>query len=665
MEPEFSEQLISKGYEILTSSDKSSIETFFSNLLPSQESIRSQSYLLLNCCKKHHASLLFLKLYYILRFSTSFEMRSNSITTLRYIKVEELWPSLSKTARENLKKDFLYCLDQEKHMLNLRSLCHIVSDMTCAIYKADDRWQELIDFLGNEKVGEAPLLVITNLPQDCKLFYDQGLISSLEYLHKGLLKALTSSNVDVQVVASSTLRNLVCLYSNNSKQELFFQLLDAISGSIFGFIKNSQEYNAQRIITQLLVLITHDRNTQILSSYLEFSLLNMILIMEYALIKEKITYSIIHFLINVAKTKKLHPVLRGLQDEMVLRLLNISVRLMFYIEDDISWEQKIDEDIEDERKSFYASGVECLTQFTIAFGETKIVLNAFKLFPMFMESQDWEKRHAAIKTLAIIAQECSDEMVMSRNFMEQGINMVLKFIRDPHPRVCYATFKFMQLRIDFVQAIQIFHHIRILPAFVVSLNENHIIKVKEEVIAAMLYFIKNTIPNISIMHIDVDELLINLLTYFQSTNVTTKGSMNALSLINILTQYCIDFVWKHLPHYIAILLEASTHENLEIKQEAVCGIGICAQFGGLQFQPFLTKAIQNLGNLLIKSYQSQAKDSKFHGIILLVIGKILEFHSSCLDSNKLVSILLKHLPLKDNSIEAKRLHEQLCSLAKK
>ncbi|GAV58468.1 hypothetical protein CFOL_v3_02002 [Cephalotus follicularis] len=281
---------------------------------------------------------------------------------------------------------------------------------------------------------------------------------------------------------------------------------------------------------------------------------------------------------------------------------------------------------------------------------------------MFMNAQDWKMRHAGINMLAAIAKECSHEMVLKEDYMEQAMTRIIRSFRDPHPRVCYAAFNFMQLPLDVVLVMLILHHPRIVPALANALDQTLNARVKEKVAAAVLFYIKNITPDLSTLHVYVDDIMTKLLPFLQFHNNTVKGRSTALCIFNTVAEQYKEIASKHCANYVPILLEACDDKNSEIKQEATRAIRISAEFGGLEFKPFVKQAMHRLSGVLGCPNRSYSQDLKAYDIAVSALGKICEFHRNSIEAAKLLPTWLSLLPVKDDLIEAKIVHEQVCSM---
>ncbi|KAL4591689.1 hypothetical protein LXL04_004659 [Taraxacum kok-saghyz] len=79
---------------------------------------------------------------------------------------------------------------------------------------------------------------------------------------------------------------------------------------------------------------------------------------------------------------------------------------------------------------------ECLDRLAIALGGNTIVPVASEQLPAYLAAPEWQKHHAALITLAQIAEGCSKVMIKN---LEQVVSMVLNSFQDPHPRVRWVA----------------------------------------------------------------------------------------------------------------------------------------------------------------------------------------------------------------------------------
>ncbi|KAL6184948.1 hypothetical protein ACLB2K_041083 [Fragaria x ananassa] len=446
MEAEFPEELQTKAYGILSSNDVEPLETLYSHLFGSQEPQRSQAYTFLHCCKKHFPHLLFIKLFFVVRCSPVSDNRSRSALVLRYVKVCDLWPKLSLIAQNYIKSHILVCLQEEVSMPTLRLICGIVSEMGSEISKAGNEWPELIEFLLNSIQSDYEKL------QQSALWAGVGLFAK-------------------RVTAFGAVISLIGLFTSSKGRNWFNDLLRAMMVGFFNLLSHLKEEYARGAVNELIMLVMDE--PQILKPYLNHLVLDMLNVLECKKVTDETKLFVDKFLLAMAEATDLAPMMRELPHETMVRLLRTAMQLLLSIKDDNAWyntESELGEN--DGKMDVYKAGVLFLKKLLTALGELQILPVCFELFLEHMEADEWKKRHAGISLLAVIAEECSDEMVMKKDCLDQVTAIILKSFRDPHPRVCWAAFNFMQQPTNLVEAMQILYHLRIVCALDAALDQH-------------------------------------------------------------------------------------------------------------------------------------------------------------------------------------------------
>ncbi|KAF2290504.1 hypothetical protein GH714_014161 [Hevea brasiliensis] len=383
---QFSEQLQTQAYEILSSNDVKPMETLFSRLLSPQEPQRSHAHNLLLCCQDHHPCLLFIKLFYLLRYASNIDIRANSARLLR-----------------------------------------------------SRQWQELLDFLGrslaleNDKYQETALLVFAYMPYDCKRLICEALLPRIELLHGGLLRALASKNVDVKVAAFGAVISLLHLFSGSLGRDWFNDLLRAMMTGVFGLLKGEKEECAQKGLQELTKLVMEE--PQILRPYLNNLVSDMLQLAESRILKDETKHCAIQFLMTMVEAKGLAPAMQMLSSECMVGLFIVPMRMLLGIQDAVAWYEmgNVESDNAGQTDT-YNYGIKCLNQMSIVLGGKNIVPIAFKLLPMYMGALEWQRRHAGITMLGVISKECSDEMIMMEDYLQQAVKIILTSFQDSHPR---------------------------------------------------------------------------------------------------------------------------------------------------------------------------------------------------------------------------------------
>ncbi|XP_058752323.1 uncharacterized protein LOC131625485 [Vicia villosa] len=672
MEPNFPLELQSESFKILSSNEETAMETLFSHLYdPQQQQNRSQALTFLQCCKHHHPDLLMIKLFFLLTSSPETPTRTNAARTLLSVQPAELWPKLRPQAQTRLLAHFINYLTEETSIHVLRLASTILSQTVSVIYKSQQHWNDIIEFLyssvnsNDEKLIEFSLLVFSSLSNECRLSLSNSLNDRVRVLHSTFLASLGSRNPDVQVAAFAAVVNLICLFSDN---QLFHEVLRAMMVALFALLHGFERSYFKSAFAELVKLVSAE--PVLLKPYMSDMVLDALQIAENCGVCEETRRLAFELVLAMAELKESEPVLASLPHEMVVRLFIVPMKtLVLYVKEDgddngtdrgMGDEKEKGADPENEKMDdAYEFVTKCLKKLCVAFGGTKVVSVAHELLKnYYLDSTDWKMRQAGITLLSEIAKEFSDEMVLKDNFLEEIVTRILKLCQDSHVQVRLAAFTLMEMPMIFVQAIQILYHHRFVHAFSIALSDGDN-KVKEQAASAMLYFLKNTLPESLSLYRNVDTLMNKMLSLIQDKG-NAKQRRIVLSAFNIVAQRCHEVAHKYFANYLPILLEACSDKNSEIKEEAARGIRIYAEFGTPNFKPFINMILSELSKLMKDRNASNSSENATCDVAVSALGRICEFHRDSIDGSTAVPAWLSFLPLKNDLDEAKIMHEQLC-----
>lgn len=158
-----------------------------------------------------------------------------------------------------------------------------------------------------------------------------------------------------------------------------------------------------------------------------------------------------------------------------------------------------------------------------------------------------------------------------------------------------------------------------------------------------------------------DELS-SYLTPMWGKDKTPEERRIAICIFDDVAEQCRENALKYYDTFLPFLLEACNDQNPDVRQAAVYGLGVCAEFGGSAFKPLVGEALSRL-NFVIKD--PKAEYAMAYDNAVSALGKICLFHRDCIDSAQVVPAWLGCLPIKSDLIEAKVVHDQLCSMVER
>ncbi|XP_059628773.1 uncharacterized protein LOC132271419 [Cornus florida] len=161
-----------------------------------------------------------------------------------------------------------------------------------------------------------------------------------------------------------------------------------------------------------------------------------------------------------------------------------------------------------------------------------------------------------------------------------------------------------------------------------------------------------------------DELS-SYLTPMWGKDKTPEERRIAICIFDDVAEQCRETALKYYDTYLPFLLEACNDDNPDVRQAAVYGLGVCAEFGGSVIKPLVGEALSRL-NVVIRHPNAQQPDNLMaYDNAVSALGKICQFHRDSIDSVQVIPAWLGCLPIKGDLIEAKVVHELLCSMVER
>jgi hypothetical protein len=158
-----------------------------------------------------------------------------------------------------------------------------------------------------------------------------------------------------------------------------------------------------------------------------------------------------------------------------------------------------------------------------------------------------------------------------------------------------------------------------------------------------------------------DELS-SYLTPMWGKDKTAEERRIAICIFDDVAEQCRETALKYYDTFLPFLFEACNDENSDVRQAAVYGLGVCAEFGGSVFKPLVGEALSRLNVVIRDPNALQAENIMAYDNAVSALGKICQFHRDSIDSAQVVPAWLSCLPIKGDLIEAKVVHDQLCAM---
>ncbi|KAB2607538.1 importin-5-like [Pyrus ussuriensis x Pyrus communis] len=139
----------------------------------------------------------------------------------------------------------------------------------------------------------------------------------------------------------------------------------------------------------------------------------------------------------------------------------------------------------------------------------------------------------------------------------------------------------------------------------------------------------------------------------------------AICIFDEVAEQCRQAAVKYYDTFLPFLLEACNDENPDVRQAAVYGLGICSEFGGAIIKPLVGEALSRLNAVIQHPNAQQSENVMAYDNAVSALGKISQFHRDSIDAAQVIPAWLNCLPIKGDLVEAKVVHDQLCSMVER
>ncbi|KAJ7541709.1 hypothetical protein O6H91_10G072300 [Diphasiastrum complanatum] len=545
-------------------------ETLVLQLMSPGNEQRGQAEQLFNYCKQHHPEALVMKMVHTLQASQQVEVRAMSAILLRKLITKDdvsLWPQLNASVQTTVKAQLLICVQREEGKSILKKLCDTVAELAAGILE-EGMWPELLPFMfqcvssDSPKLQESALLMFAQLAQ----YMGPQLRSHLPTLHAVFQQSLSANtSSDVRIAALRATTSFVQTLESQQERDGFQDLLPGMMQTLSLALNNHEEATAQEALEMFIEVAGSE--PRFLRRQLVEVVGHMLQIAEAGELEEGTRHLAVEFLLTLAEARERAPGMMRKLPQFIGRLFATLMKMLLDIEDEAAWHSAEVEDEEAGESSNYEVGQECLDRLAISLGGKTILPVASQLLPAFVTDQDWKKRHAALITLAQIAEGCAKVMIKN---LEPVVSMILNSFQDPHPRVRWAAINAIgQLSTDLGPDLQQQYHQQVLPALARAMDDFQNPRVQAHAAAAILNFSESCTPEILTPYLD--GIISKLLVLLQNgRKMVQEGALTALASVADSAQSHFQAYYDSvMPYLKAILTNATDKSNRMLRAKSM------------------------------------------------------------------------------------------------
>ncbi|KAK6802334.1 hypothetical protein RDI58_000114 [Solanum bulbocastanum] len=161
-----------------------------------------------------------------------------------------------------------------------------------------------------------------------------------------------------------------------------------------------------------------------------------------------------------------------------------------------------------------------------------------------------------------------------------------------------------------------------------------------------------------------DELSLYLIPMW-GKEMTIQQKSTSLSIFDGLLKECSEAALKYCDVFLPLLLKACNDENPTVRQNALYGLELYAEYDGSVFKPYVREAISRINVVIMHLRAREPENELAYDNAVAALGKICQFHRELIESAQVIPIWLNCLPIKGDLAEAKYVHDQLCSMVER
>ncbi|KAE8021927.1 hypothetical protein FH972_007774 [Carpinus fangiana] len=594
---EFSATLKAQVKEILVSPELSSLEAILSCLIQPEEDLDAKA--IFDHCSRHYPNTLSLKLTHLLESSTQSHLTAVYATFL-YGLLTRNSSKLSPMILTELKPLLFACFQRQTLETILKPLSQSIG--VVAFRDSNTKhgeWQELLDYIvssadsEDDKYKESGLMLFSNLPMKMGRF----LKPKFDSLYSAIMKHLSSPTMNIRSFAFRLSLILAMHLEGFDDHDSIQYLLPAMLKFLIELLNDREDASVEQALKDLDSLVTV--NASFFTKHLKHVCETMIQIAEADYVGKEmrnVALGIIRELED-SLTKEMFSMFQNLNGEILHRLISASMGMLLSFEDDPAlYYMDAEKSINGEQIKSFDLGLFLLDQISAAVDGALFLPITLKLTQQYLAAPEWQKHHAAMITLSMIAEGCSEEMISS---LGQVVPMISNSLQELHPRVRLgAVTAVRSLSLELAPTFQALYHHKMLPALNEVIEDSHFPLLQTNASMAIRFFIKGCRPNDLTPYLE--EIVSKLLVLLQNEKQPVQEeAMSTLATAATFSQdqfhICYDVTMASLK---AILFnETDASKFLFRATSAECISCVAIAVGEEKFMNDATKVIETLMSL--------------------------------------------------------------------
>jgi len=411
--------------------------------------------------------------------------------------IDENWEQLNDQIKNTLKVELLTACQQETDNSIRKKVTDVIAELARFLIDEDEtnRWPEVLQFLfemsssPDVNLREASLNIFTSFPG---IFGNQEQ-HYLQVIHQLLMASLSDTNKSISYLAVKAITSFI---RNNEKDNQTIMLFRDCLPLVLKNVQDSIVDNTDNEELQKCLIEIAEITPKFLKPVLDqvFELCLNVLVNNEMVSRKHLALEVL-----VTLAENASGMVRKNAAKYIPLLVPQILAMMVDLDDDPEWSTQ--DEIEDEdEESNPITGESAMDRLACALGGKTMLPHILSNVNQMLANADWRYRYAGLMTLSSTAEGSHKQM---EAYLDQIVDGIVGFLKDPHPRVRYASCNCIgQMATDFAPIFQKKYHTKVVPGLLMILDDDANPRVQAHGGAALVNFAEDSPKNILLNYLD-------------------------------------------------------------------------------------------------------------------------------------------------------------------
>lgn len=410
----------------------------------------------------------------------------------------EFYKDLSQEAKGQLLQQVLLAVQQDVTPNLRRKICEVVAEVARNLIDEDgnNQWPDFLQFLfqcansQTVQLQESALRIFASVPG---IFGNQE-AQYLDLIKQMLEKSLDpSADTDVRFQAVRAVGAFILLHEKDQAVLKHFQ--DLLPRMIMITAESIEAQDDQNLL-KLLIDMT-ESCPKFLRPQIEVIFEMCMKVFASTDVDDQWRHLVLEVMVSLAENAA--PMVRKRAEKYVVALIPLVLQMMTDLDEDDEWAVS-DMIAEDDNSDNNVIAESSLDRLACGLGGKTVLPHIISAIPTMLANPDWKQRHGALMAISAIGEGCHKQM---ETMLDDIMNGILNFLRDPHPRVRYAACNAIgQMSTDFAPIFEKKFHEQVIPGLLGLLDDVENPRVQAHAGAALVNFSEDCPKHILVRYLD-------------------------------------------------------------------------------------------------------------------------------------------------------------------